>query len=49
MKGVTYVRLVDKLASIGINEKQANVANKLPASFLLQCLEAIGALELRLG
>lgn len=52
-KGVTYARLVEMLAGIGINEKEANVANKLSrgkfsAAFMLQCLTAIGCSSLRL-
>lgn len=52
-KGVTYAQLVEKLADIGINEKEANVANKLSrgkfsAAFLVQCLEAIGTADFRL-
>lgn len=44
-KGVTYAQLVEKLAAVGINEKEVNVANKLSrgkfsAAFLLQCLKA---------
>jgi len=47
-KGVTYAQLVERLADIGINEKEVNVANKLSrgkfsAAFMLQCLSAIGA------
>ena len=46
-KGVTYAQLVEKLADIGISEKEVNVANKLSrgkfsAAFLLQCLSVIG-------
>jgi len=46
-KGVTYGQLVEKLAEIGITEKEINVANKLSrgkfsASFFLQCLSVIG-------
>lgn len=53
-KGVTYAQLVEKLAAIGVDEKEVNVRNKLSrgkftAAFLLQCLMAIGATELRLG
>jgi len=45
-KGVTYAQLVDKLAAIGIDEKEVNVRNKLSrgkftASYLIQCLYAI--------
>ncbi len=52
-KGVTYAQLVEKLAAIGISEKEANVANKLSrgkfsAAFLFQCLTAIGSADLRL-
>jgi 3-mercaptopyruvate sulfurtransferase SseA len=52
-KGVTYAQLVEKLAAIGISEKEVNVANKLSrgkfsAAFLLQCLTAIGISDLRL-
>lgn len=53
-QGVTYAGLVDKLADIGIEEKQANVANKLSrgkfsAAFMLQCLSvlAVDTLHLR--
>ena len=53
-KGVTYAQLVEKLAAMGISEKEVNVRNKLSrgkftAAFLLQCLDAIGIKELRLG
>jgi hypothetical protein len=52
-KGVTYAQLVERLADIGISEKEVNVRNKLSrgkftAAFLLQCLEAIGTGSLRL-
>lgn len=47
-RGVTYAQLVDKLAEIGVEEKEVNVRNKLSrgkftAAYLLQCLTAIGA------
>ena len=50
---VSYAQLVDKLATIGVSESEPNVRNKLSrgkftAVFLLQCMEAIGAKELRL-
>lgn len=53
-KGVTYAQLVEKLAGVGISEKEANVANKLSrgkftAAFMLQCLSSIGVTDLRLG
>ena len=52
-KGVTYSQLVERLADIGINEKEVNVRNKLSrgkfsAAFLLQTLRAIGLSDLRL-
>ena len=50
--GVTYGQLVEKLAAIGVQEKEVNIRNKLArgkfsASFLLYCLEAIGVDDLR--
>lgn len=52
-KGVTYAQLVDKLGELGIDEKEANVRNKLSrgkftAAYFLQCLEAIKTENLRL-
>lgn len=52
-KGVTYAQLVEKLAEIGVDEKEVNVRNKLSrgkftAAFLIQCLSAIGCSSLRL-
>ncbi len=52
-RGVTYAQLVDKLAAIGVTESEPNIRNKLSrgkftAVFLIQCLEALGAKELRL-
>ena len=51
-KGVTYAQLVEKLAAIGVDEKEANVRNKLSrgkfTAFLLQCLAAIETTDLRL-
>lgn len=53
-KGVTYAQLVEKLAAIGVDEKEVNVRNKLSrgkftAAFLLQCLSAIGSQQLHLN
>jgi len=53
LKGVTYGQLVEKLAGIGVEEKEANIKNKLSrgkfsAVFLLQCLKAIGSQTLRM-
>ncbi len=52
-RGVTYARLVQKLAEIGVDEKDVNIRNKLArgkfsAVFLIQCLEAVGISSLRL-
>ena len=52
-QGVTYAQLVEKLADIGITEKEVNVRNKLSrgkftAAFFLQCLSAIGSTVLHL-
>jgi 3-mercaptopyruvate sulfurtransferase SseA len=51
--GVTYAQLVEKLAAIGVDDKEVNVRNKLArgkftAAFLFQCLRAIGVDHLRL-
>lgn len=53
-KGVTYAQLVEKLAAIGVDEKEVNVRNKLSrgkftAAFLLQCLTALQTERLVLG
>ncbi|MCW5696618.1 MAG: hypothetical protein KIS96_07765 [Bauldia sp.] len=52
-RGVTYQQLSERLASLGIAEAEPNIRNKLArgkfsAVFMLQCLEAVGAKELRL-
>lgn len=52
-KGVTYAQLVEKLAAIGVKEKEANIKNKLSrgkfsAVFMLQSLASIGVTELRI-
>lgn len=52
-KGITYAQLVEKLAEIGVDEKEVNIRNKLArgkfsASFMVQCLEAVGTSQLRL-
>lgn len=53
-KGVTYAGLVEKLAAIGIEEREANIRNKLSrgkfsAAFMLSCLAAIGSERVDLG
>ena len=49
----TYKQLVDKLAEIGVVDTEVNIRNKLArgkfsAAFMFQCMEAVGARELRL-
>lgn len=51
--GLTYATLTDKLNEMGIDEKEANVRNKIgrgkfSAAFMAECLDAIGVKELRL-
>lgn len=52
-RGITYAGLVGKLVAIGVTDTEPNVRNKISrgkftAVFLVQCMEAIGATELRL-
>jgi hypothetical protein len=52
-RGVSYEDLVQKLAEIGVTETPENIRNKVSrgkfmASFMLQCLRAIGVETLRL-
>lgn len=52
-RGVTYAELVGKLADIGVMDSEPNIRNKISrgkftAVFLVQCLTAIGATDLRL-
>jgi len=52
-RNVSYAKLVEKLAAIGVVDSEPNIRNKLSrgkftAVFLIQCLEAIGASSLRL-
>jgi len=51
--GLTYAQLVEKLAENGVEEKEANLRNKLArgkfsAAFMVQCLDALGVRDLRL-
>lgn len=53
-RGVSYLQLVEKLGAIGVKETEPNIRNKLArgkftAVFLVQCLDAIGAKELRVS
>ena len=52
-QGVTYAQLVERLADIGVSEKEVNIRNKLSrgkfsAAFMLACLEAVGSRSLQL-
>jgi hypothetical protein len=52
-RGITYAQLVEKLAEIGVQETERNLANKISrggftAAFLIQCMTAIGEKEIRL-
>lgn len=51
--GITYAQLVEKLADIGVKEDERNLRNKVSrgkftASFMLACLKALGAKEIKL-
>jgi hypothetical protein len=53
-RNVTYGQLVEKLAEIGVKETDVNIRNKIArggftAVFFIQCLEAIGCTQVRLG
>ena len=52
-RNIQYRDLAAKLEALGVHENARNIANKISrggftAVFFLQCLEAIGATELRL-
>ena len=52
-KGVTYAQLAERLAKIGVHDTERNLNNKISrggftAAFLLQCMVAIGANEVRI-
>ena len=52
-RGVTYEDLAEKLAAIGVEDTAVNLRNKVArgrfsATFLVQCLTAMGARALRL-
>ncbi len=51
-RGVTYAQLAERLAGLGVHETDRNLNNKISrggfsAAFLLQCMEAIEAQEIR--
>jgi 3-mercaptopyruvate sulfurtransferase SseA len=52
-RNVTYAQLAEKLGEIGVKETETNIRNKIArggftAVFFIQCLEAIGATDVRL-
>ncbi|MBL8597722.1 MAG: hypothetical protein JNL14_08290 [Devosia sp.] len=52
-RGITYAQLAELLKGLDISETERNLNNKISrggftAAFLLQCLTAIGATDLRL-
>lgn len=52
-QNITYSKLVERLESIGVHEDERNLRNKVSrgkftASFLLQCLAAMGTRSLPL-
>ena len=52
-RNLGYKELAEKLAALGVEDTERNIANKISrggftAVFIVQCLEAIGAKELRL-
>ena len=54
LRGMTYAQLVVGLATIGVDENERNLRNKVSrgkftAGFFLQCLKAVGVTDLRLG
>ncbi|MDX2264434.1 MAG: DUF6471 domain-containing protein [Hyphomicrobiales bacterium] len=52
-KGVTYAKLTENLEGVGVSDKEVNIRNKLArgkfsAAFMLACLSAINATEIRI-
>lgn len=52
-RGIGYRELAERLTAMGVPESERNLANKISrggftATFLVQCLTAIGATSLRL-
>jgi Domain of unknown function (DUF6471) len=52
-RGITYAQLAERLKAIGVDETERNLRNKVSrgkftAGFLLQCLAALEAQQLRL-
>jgi hypothetical protein len=52
-RGMTYEKLAEKLAELGVNDTDVNIRNKVArggfsAVFFVQCLKAVGCNTLRL-
>ena len=52
-KGVTYAQLAERLATIGVQDTERNLNNKVSrggfsAAFLLQCFDVIGEKTIRI-
>ena len=52
-RNLSYAQLAERLERFGIHENERNIANKISrggfsAVFFVQCLDAIGAKEVRL-
>ncbi len=52
-RGVSYKQLAERLEAMGVHDSERNINNKISrggftAVFFLQCLQAIGAKEVRL-
>ncbi len=53
-RNMSYRDLAERLAALGVHETERNIANKVSrggfsAVFFVQCLEAMGAREVRLS
>ena len=53
-RNVSYARLADRLATVGVKDSEKNIANKIArgsftAVFFVQCLEAIGCTTVHLN
>jgi hypothetical protein len=53
-RGITYDQLAEKLAALGVEDSAVNIRNKVArgkfsATFLVQCLTAMGCRSLRLA
>jgi Domain of unknown function (DUF6471) len=53
-RNLSYADLADKLAAIGVKDRERNISNKISrgtftAVWFVQCMEAIGAKTIHLG